>query len=88
MKTATLPSLRVDPELRKSAEDVLEAGETLSSFVETAVREQVHKRQLQEAFVRRGLIALEDARRSDAYLTPDESLGRLDAMLKPRISEP
>ena len=88
MKTATLPSLRVDPELRKSAEDVLEAGETLSSFVETAVREQVHKRQLQEAFVRRGLTALEDARRGDAYLTSDESLGRLDAMLKPRISEP
>ena len=39
MKTATLPSLRVEPELRDAAESVLQAGETLSSFVETAVRE-------------------------------------------------
>ncbi len=38
MKSATLPSLRVDPALREAAEAVLEEGETLSSFVEQAVR--------------------------------------------------
>jgi hypothetical protein len=35
MKTATIPSLCVDPELRAAAESVLKEGETLSAFVET-----------------------------------------------------
>lgn len=34
MKSASLPSLRVDPALREAAEAVLQEGETLSSFVE------------------------------------------------------
>lgn len=88
MKTATFPSLRVEPELREAAESMLREGETLSAFVEASVREQVRKRQLQEEFVRRGLIALEQSSKSGDYLTPGESLARLDAMLKPRISEP
>ena len=87
MKTATFPSLRVEPELREAAESMLKEGETLSAFVEASVREQVRKRQLQEEFVRRGLIALEQSSKSGDYLTPGESLARLDAMLKPRISE-
>ena len=33
MKNATLPSLRVEPELREAAESVLLAGETLSAFI-------------------------------------------------------
>ena len=82
MKTATLPSLRVEPELRDAAESVLQAGETLSSFVETAVREQVALRRQREAFVARGLVALEQARKTDDYLAPRQSLGRLDAMIK------
>ena len=87
MKTATFPSLRVEPELREAAESMLKEGETLSAFVEASVREQVRKRQLQEEFVRRGLIALEQSSKSGDYLTPGESLARLDAMLKPRIVE-
>ena len=82
MKTATLPSLRVEPELRDAAESVLQAGETLSSFVETAVREQVALRRQREAFVARGLTALEQARKTDDYLAPRQSLDRLDAMIK------
>ncbi|MBB4274449.1 YlcI/YnfO family protein [Rhizobium mongolense] len=34
MKTASLPSLRFDPELRAAAESVLEVEETLSAFLE------------------------------------------------------
>ena len=44
MKTATFPSLRVEPELREAAESMLKDGETLSAFVEASVREQVRKR--------------------------------------------
>ena len=44
MKNATLPSLRVEPELREAAESVLLAGETLSAFIETSVRETIERR--------------------------------------------
>lgn len=87
MKTATIPSLRVEPALREAAEAVLKEGETLSAFVEASVREQVRKREMQDEFIRRGLVSLDDARTSGGYLTPEESLARLDALLKPRISE-
>ena len=54
MKTATLPPIRVAPELRVEVEGVLEKGETLSEFNESAVRQTVLKRQHQAEFVRRG----------------------------------
>jgi hypothetical protein len=41
MKSATIPSLRVTPDLRAAAESVLEEGETLSAFVETSLRRQI-----------------------------------------------
>ncbi|MFT4179567.1 MAG: YlcI/YnfO family protein [Thermomonas sp.] len=82
MKTATLPSLRVEPALREAAESVLREGETLSGFVEAAVRGQVAQRKHQEEFIKRGLASLEYARTHDAYLTPEQSLARLDAILE------
>ncbi|WP_422392603.1 YlcI/YnfO family protein [Mycetohabitans rhizoxinica] len=38
MKTATLPALRVEPTLRHAVEDVLNENETLSAFMESALR--------------------------------------------------
>ena len=38
MKTATLPPIRVAPDFRHELEGVLEQGESLSQFVENAVR--------------------------------------------------
>ena len=38
MKTATIPALRVEPELREAVEDVLGENETLSAFMESALR--------------------------------------------------
>lgn len=34
VKTATFPAIRVEPELRQAAEDLLDQDETLSSFME------------------------------------------------------
>lgn len=39
MKTATLPSLRVDSATREAAESVLREGETLSGFVLEAIEQ-------------------------------------------------
>jgi hypothetical protein len=81
MKTATLPSLRVEPELREAAEAVLQEGETLSAFVEQSVRAMVERRQLQEAFIARGLQSREAAQRSGRYAPADEVLSGLEARL-------
>lgn len=53
MKTATIPSLRVAPELRRAAESVLREGETLSGFVEQAIRAGIERRRLRDEFVAR-----------------------------------
>lgn len=55
MKTATIPSLRVDPALREAAESVLDQGETLSSFVESALRMGIDQRRAHREFIARGL---------------------------------
>src|SRR5437868_13405434 len=51
MKTATLPSIRVEPEFRSTVESLLSESETLTEFVENAVRETVARRRNQAEFV-------------------------------------
>lgn len=82
MKTATLPSLRVDERLRKDAESVLEEGETLSAFVEASVRAQIAERQHREAFLERGRASLAGAEKSGAYHESGEVLSGLRQKLK------
>lgn len=81
MKTATIPSLRVEPELRTAAEDVLEEGESLSSFVEQSIRDGVQRRQARREFIARGLRSRSAAMRSQDYVPAGKVLGRLESML-------
>lgn len=81
MKTATLPSLRVDPELRQAAESVLHEGESLSSFMQQSLRDEVNRRRMQAEFIARGLAARDEAKRTGVYYSVDESMARLDAIL-------
>lgn len=77
MKTASIPAVRVPPELRQAAEELLQAGETLSGFVEEAVRRNVEFRQTQKAFIERGLASAEAARKSGKYVSSAALLGKL-----------
>lgn len=81
MKTATFPSLRVTPELRQAAEQILQEGETLSSFVELSIRESIGRRQRQQEFIARGLLSRDDAHESGKYVSADAVVGRLAEML-------
>lgn len=81
MKTATFPSLRVAPEFREAAEQVLQEGESLSSFVEESIRENIVRRQLQGEYLARGLASREHARETSRYVSADTVLGRLEDML-------
>ena len=81
MKTATFPSLRVDPELREAAEQNLQEGETISAFVEQSIRESIDRRRHQREFIARGLASRDDAQRTGKYVSADAVLGRLEQML-------
>lgn len=87
MKTATLPSLRVDPELRAAAESVLKEGESLSAFVENSVKAQIHFRKTQAEFIARGLASREEAKRTGEYYSAEEVHAELRAMLEAKKAE-
>jgi predicted transcriptional regulator len=81
MKTASMPSLRVDPALREAAESVLHEGESLSSFMEQSLRDEVTRRQLQREFLARGLASRDEARRTGEYFEADTVHAELRGML-------
>jgi predicted transcriptional regulator len=87
MKSASIPSLRVDPELRAAAESVLKDGETLSAFVEQAVKAQINYRQTQAEFIARGLASLEEAKQTGIYYSSEEVLAGLKAKLDQKRTE-
>ncbi|MDP1827271.1 MAG: YlcI/YnfO family protein [Archangium sp.] len=82
MKTATFPPLRVEPKLRKSVERLLEPGETLSTFVERAVRESVDRRTSDAEFGARALASREESRRSGRYHSAASVLRDLKAQTR------
>lgn len=81
MKTATIPSVRVEPDFRAEVEAVLADGETLSEFVETAVRASVERRRLHAEFIARGLRSRDEARRTGDYVDADRVLTGLQRKL-------
>ncbi|SFB05093.1 hypothetical protein SAMN03159496_01556 [Rhizobium sp. NFR07] len=82
-KTATIPSLRVEPELRAAAESVLKEGETLSGLVEDSLRRQVHIRKSQAEFIARGLAAREEIERTGFYYSSEDVLD----MMRRKLAE-
>ncbi|MEJ5149554.1 YlcI/YnfO family protein [Comamonas sp. MYb396] len=57
MKTATIPSICVEPAFLDEVKRALEPNESLASFVETAVRREIQLRQAQAGLLQRGLAA-------------------------------
>lgn len=81
MKTATIPSVRVEPEFRAEVEAVLVEGETLSEFVEASIRAGVERRRVQAEFVARGLRSRDEARRTGDYVDADVVVAALERKL-------
>lgn len=84
VSTVTLPSLRVEPELRDAVEGVLAKGETVSSFMEDAVRAQVQRRLVRAKFVEQGLAGLAEAERTGVFYSAEQVLGELLALTQAR----
>ncbi|WP_230958799.1 YlcI/YnfO family protein [Burkholderia stagnalis] len=67
--------------VRYAAENVLQEGETLSSFVEQSIREGIERRRLQSEFIAHGIASRDEARRIGEYVSSSEVLERLSRRL-------
>lgn len=81
MKTTILPPLRVSPAFRKTAEKVLEEGETLSSLMLTAVTRAIQVRKQERDFIARGLASSRKAKQTRKYLAADLMMDKLGKYL-------
>ncbi|MDP4301024.1 YlcI/YnfO family protein [Leptothrix discophora] len=84
MKTAVIPQVRVEPELRTELDTSLREGETLSEFVEAAVRSALAFRQVQTRFHARGQAAWEQYLATGRSKSADEVLDALQAKVDAR----
>jgi hypothetical protein len=84
MKTASLPSIRVEPELRAQLEDVLRENETLTDFMESAVRRAVEHRRVDAEFHARGEAAWQEFNRTGVSYSTEEVFAELRARLADR----
>lgn len=84
MKSAVLPQIRVEPELRAELESVLESGETLTDFVEASVRSAIAFRRVQTEFHARAQAASQEYHRTGASVPVEAVLERLQGKLDAR----
>lgn len=87
MKTAFIPQVRVEPELRADLDSVLLPGETLTEFVEASVRRAVEFRRMQTAFAARCEASLAAYERIGASIPPDLVLSKLEAKVAARVKQ-
>jgi len=84
MKSAVIPQIRVEPELRAQLEAVLRQDESLSSFVEASVRSAVEFRRVQDDFHARGEAAWQEFLRTGESVPADQVLAKLQTKLDAR----
>ena len=87
MKTAVIPQVRVEPELRAELDSVLLPGETLTDFVEASVRRAVDLRRVQTDFAARCDASLAAYERSGISIPSDVVLSKLEAKIAARVKQ-
>lgn len=91
MKTASIPSVPVEPEFLAEIESVLAEGESLAEFVEAAVRASLERRRVQAEFIARGLRSRDEAKRTGDYVDAADVVAGLQDKLddaRARLSKP
>lgn len=73
-RSASLPPIRVTPETKSSLEAVLREGESLTQFIENAVRQEAEFRAEQKAAVGRAKKALRLADKGVGLMAADDFL--------------
>jgi hypothetical protein len=87
MKTAVIPQVRVEPELRADLDSVLLPGETLTDFVEASVRRAVEFRRVQTDLAARCEASLAQYERTGISVPSDVVLSKLEAKVAARVKQ-
>ena len=87
MKSAVLPQVRVEPQLRADLEAVLREGETLSDFLESTVRQAVDYRRMQAEFDARADAAWAQFQQTGVGVPAETLVGELRGRLEVRRRE-
>jgi hypothetical protein len=87
MKTAILPQVRVEPQLRADLEAVLREGETLSDFLEATVRQAVDYRRMQAEFAGRAEAAWTRFQQTGVGVPAEEVVAQMRERLEARRRE-
>ena len=87
MKTAVIPQVRVEPELRADLDSVLLPGETLTEFVEASVRRAIEFRRVQTEFAARCDASLAAYERTGISIPSDLVLSKLEAKVAARVKQ-
>lgn len=81
-RSATLPPIRVAPDTKASLEAVLREGESLTQFIENAVRREAEFRAEQNAAVSRAKKALRRADKGLGLMTTEDFLAGMEQRAK------
>jgi hypothetical protein len=81
-RSATLPPIRVEPETKASLEAVLREGESLTQFIENAVRREAEFRTEQKSAVARAKKALRSADKGMGLMTGEQLLAGMHQRAK------
>ena len=84
MKDVVIPQVRVETELRASLDAVLRPGETLTDFVEVAVRNAVECRRVQTGFASRCDASLAEYERTGVSIPAAQVIAKLESRLAKR----
>ncbi len=84
MKTAILPQVRIEPQLRADLESVLREGESLSEFLESTVRKAVEQRRIQSEFEARAEAAWVQFQQTGESVPAAEVLAEMRRRLQAR----
>lgn len=87
MKTAILPQVRVEPQLRADLEAVLREGESLSDFLIATVRQAVDHRRMQDEFDARADAAWARFQQIGDGIPAQEVMDEMRARLQARRQE-
>jgi hypothetical protein len=81
-KSAVIPAVRVNAEVRQAAESVLYDHESLSAFIAQSVELNIARRKAQDEFISRGLASRDKARATGVYHSADSVLSELDEIFR------
>lgn len=87
MKTAVIPQVRVEPELRADLDSVLLPGETLTEFVEASVRRAVEFCRVQTDFAARYDASLAADELTGVSIPSDTVLSKLETKIAARVKQ-